>query len=483
MRLSPVLAVVLAGVAAGPSLAADDIAAPSAVAATIPTVTVATATRAEVQGRVPLSGTLVARQVVQVYPQVAGLEIEALSAEPGDRVTRGQELARLSDATVAAQLAQADAELQRAVAGISQAESQISSAEAARTQAVTALERARALRRSGSGSQAALDQAVAAEAAAQAQAASANDGLAVARATQAQAQAARDIAQLNLDRTRIVAPVDGRVTARGAQLGGVASAAGDPMFTLIADGTIEFEGEVIESALPDLQPGDPAELQVAGVGRISGEVRQLPAAVDPTTRLGLVRVALPPDDRLLTGLFASGDIITVRREAVTVPSTAVLSDGEGERVQVVRDGVVDTRPVTGGLLWQGMREILDGLAEGEQVITRAGAFFSSGDAVNAVTAAAPGTAAAAADPNAAPEAAPDAAPDAADAGLPGDLVTQAGSTASPDGPQPVPAADSAAASAASGVLPVDPAVAGPASSPAAAEAAAGTAQGGAVTQP
>lgn len=376
----------LAGwLALSPAQAADDpVAAPDA-APVIPTVTVAPATRAVVEGRVPLSGTLVARQVVQVYPQVAGLEIEALDAEPGDRVTKGQQLARLSAATLTAQLAQADAELQRAVAGVSQAESQISSTEAARTQAVTALDRARSLRRSGSGSQAALDQAVAAEAAAQAQAASATDGLAVARAAQAQAQAARDIAQLNLDRTRIAAPVDGRVAARAAQLGGVAASGGEPMFTLIADGTIEFEGEVIENALPDLQPGDPAQVNVAGVGPIAGTVRQLPGAVDPTTRLGLVRVSLPPDPRLLTGLFASGEIVTIRREGITIPATAVLADANGERVQVVRDGHVDTRDVTGGLLWQGQREILSGLQQGEQVIVRAGAFFTSGDAVKTVT--------------------------------------------------------------------------------------------------
>ena len=397
MRFSQVFALLLglaATQAATPTAMAADEAALVPAAPTVPTVTVAAAERAEVEGRVPLSGTLVARQVVQVFPQVAGLEIEALGAEPGDRVTKGQELARLSDATMAAQLAQADAELQRAVAGVSQAESQIASAEAARTQAVTALDRARALRRSGSGSQAALDQAIATEAAATASAASAKDGLAVAQAVRAQAQAARDIAQLNLDRTRITAPVDGRVTARGAQLGGVASAAGEPMFTLIADGTIEFEGEVIESDLPDLHPGDPAEVNVAGVGRVAGQVRQLPAAVDPTTRLGLVRVSLPPDDRLLTGLYASADIITARRDAVTVPPTAVLADAGGERVQVVQNGVVDTRPVTAGILWKGRREILTGLEVGETVIVRAGAFFSSGDAVNGVTASAAAQAAA-----------------------------------------------------------------------------------------
>lgn len=359
--------------------------APPAAEATAPTVTVAPAVRAEVQARVPLSGTLVAREVVQVTPRIEGQEILSLGAEPGDRVEQGQELARLSDVTLRAQLAQADAELQRATAGVAQAESQIASNEAALAQAVAALERARSLRQSGSGTQAALDQAVAAEAAARGVAASSREGIEVARATEAQARASRDIAQINLDRTRITAPVAGRVSSRNAQLGSIATASAGPMFTLIADGSIEFEGEVIETALPALRPGQTAELDVAGVGRITGRVRQLPAAVDATTRLGLVRVELSADERLLIGLFVSGDIVTERREAVTVPATAVLADASGERVQVVRDGVVETRAVRAGLLWQGQREITEGLAEGETVIARAGAFFRSGDRVSATT--------------------------------------------------------------------------------------------------
>lgn len=371
------------GMGSGPALAMGDRppATAAVVEATAPAVTVAPAVTAEVQARVPLSGTLVAREVVQVTPRIEGQEILLLGAEPGDRVEQGQELARLSDVTLRAQLAQADAELQRATAGVAQAESQIASNEAALAQAVAALERARSLRQSGSGTQAALDQAVAAEAAARGVAASSREGIEVARATEAQARASRDIAQINLDRTRITAPVAGRVSSRNAQLGSIATASAGPMFTLIADGSIEFEGEVIETALPELRPGQPAELNVAGVGRISGRVRQLPAAVDATTRLGLVRVELEPDERLLIGLFVSGDIITERRESVTVPATAVLADAGGERVQVVRDGVVETRAVRAGLLWQGQREITQGLAEGETVITRAGGFFRSGDRV------------------------------------------------------------------------------------------------------
>lgn len=376
--------VALAVLLAFPAVAQDADAAPEGERPA-PSVTVATVVRSQVQARVPVSGTLVARDQVQVFPQVTGYEVTELLAEAGDTVRRGQVLARLSTDTLAAQLAQAEAEYQRAEAGIGQARSSIDSSAAMLLQAQTSLERAQSLRQSGSGSQAALDDAVAAEANARAQAASAADGVAVAQAALAQADAARRIARLNLERADIVAPVDGLVVARNAELGALSGGSTDPLFTLIADGAIEVEAEVIETALSGLKVGDLAEIDVAGVGQVAGTVRLVPASVDAITRLGLMRISLQPDPRLRTGLFASGWVITDQREALTVPATAVLSNADGDRVQVIRDGTVDTRTVQAGLLWQGMREITDGLAEGEQVMARAGAFFRTGDKVVPVT--------------------------------------------------------------------------------------------------
>ncbi len=352
----------------------------------IPTVTVDTARVAQVQARVPVSGTLVARQTVQVFPQVSGYDITEILAEAGDSVDKGQVLARLSTDTLSAQLAQAEAEYQRAEAGVSQARSTIDSAQASLTQAQTALDRAQSLRRSGSGSQAALDQAVAAEANARAQAASAGDGLAVSQASLAQADAARRITMLNLDRAAIVAPVAGLVVARTAELGALAGGSTEPLFTLIAEGTVEMAAEVIETALPSLSIGDPAQISVAGLGQVAGRVRLVPASVDAVTRLGLMRIALDPQPGLRTGLFANGWIVITQRDGVTVPASAVLSNAGGDRVQLVVDGQVVTREVRAGLLWDGRREILDGVAAGDVVVTRAGALFRDGDQVQTVQA-------------------------------------------------------------------------------------------------
>lgn len=375
----------------------------------VPTVTLAHAERAEVQARVAISGSLVARREVQVFSQVAGYEVTDILVEAGDNVREGQLLARLRTDTLTAQLAQAEADFARVGATVSQAGNSIASAEATLLKAEQDLERARSLRERGSATEAALDQAIATEAAARAQSLLAANGLALSRAALAQSEAARKIAQLNLERAEIRAPVAGLVAARNVELGALSGAAPEPMFTLIADGKIELAAEVIETALQGLSAGAPAEIEVAGLGQIAGVVRLVPARVDPLTRLGMMRIALVPDPRLRAGLFASGWVITARREALTVPAGAVLADERGERVQLVReDGIVQSRPVRAGVLWQERREILEGLAAGDAVIARSGAFFRDGDRVRAANPVAANPAAL--DPAASPVAAVSGAP-------------------------------------------------------------------------
>ena len=132
----------------------------------LPLVTLAPAELSQIEARVPISGSLVARRQVQIHANVTGHEIKGIVADVGDRVKMGDVLAWLSDDVLSAQFAQATAEYQRAEAAVRQAESQIDSAVATLTEAASALERTRSLRKSGNASQAVLDQAVAAEASA-----------------------------------------------------------------------------------------------------------------------------------------------------------------------------------------------------------------------------------------------------------------------------------------------------------------------------
>ncbi len=354
--------------------------------ASLPVATVVSVEMGEVRARVPIAGTLVPREEVVVVPQVSGYPIVSLEHDAGDRVIAGDVMARLDDRTLAAQLAQADAELARARAAVGQAGSQIDTAAASAEVAATARARTQQLRDGGTATQAQLDVDVASDLSAQAAVRTARDGLTLAEAQVAQAAATRSIAALNLANVEIRAPVGGLISERAAQVGALAGS-GAPLFRIIADAEVELEAEVIETALGDIEAGDPAVLRIAGVGDAAGTVRRVDPIVSRSTRLGIVRVALE-GDAARPGLFASGWIETARRDARVVPVSAIQTDAAGDYVlRLGADDVLERAAVEAGLVWEDDREILSGLEVGDVVVARAGAFFAPGDRIEPLAAA------------------------------------------------------------------------------------------------
>ena len=352
--------------------------------ATPASVTVATVAMAEMIGRVPVSGTLVARQEVLIYPQVNGSTIDTLEVDVGDVVNAGDVLATLNARTLASQLAQAQAEYARAEASVGQAQSQIISARATATRTTAALNRAQRLKDAGTATQSTLDQAVADSQTADAAVTSANDGLAVAEAQLQLAQAQLDIAQINLERATLRSPVNGLISARNGQIGAIAASGGEPIFRVITDGTVEVEAEVIETALGQIENGDGAEMSVAGVGPVAGTVRRISPTVDPVNRLGTIRIDVADQPGLRSGVFANGWIITEKRQALAVPTTAVLTDSSGTFVLVMNDNTLEKRAVVAGLIWNDLREIAEGLEAEEVVVAKAGSFFGDGDQITPI---------------------------------------------------------------------------------------------------
>jgi RND family efflux transporter MFP subunit len=215
---------------------------------------------------------------------------------------------------------------------------------------------------------------------------SAQAGFSVAAAQYVEAEADLDLARLDLAHAENAAPVSGIVSARSGQIGAIAASGGEPIFRIIRDGEVEVEAEVIETELGLLSPGDPVELDVAGLGPVAGTVRMISPVVDPASRLGSLRIALEAREGLRPGLFAGGWVEVDRRLALAVPASAVITVGEDSHVLRVVDGVIERRAIVAGLLWQDWREVVEGLEPGDQVVARAGAFFGDGDRVRPVAA-------------------------------------------------------------------------------------------------
>ena len=351
----------------------------------LPAITVFQVANRKIEDHVLVSGMIGPVELVLVPPLIEGQPIESLNADVGDMVTAGQVLATLSTATLTLQKSQIMANDAAVRATIAQAEAQISSASSSALDAQKAADRSAALFKQGSVSSAAND-------AAQTAATSAAAGLAVAEQGVKSAQAQLDVLaaqvaniDLQLARTQIVAPVSGQIAARNAQVGGIASGAGQPLFTIIKDGALELSADVAEIDLPSLTAGLPATLTLAaGNTALGGRIRLVAPTIDTTTRLGNARIAVDPSPMVRAGMFAQADILVATLDAIAVPVTAVGQSGQNTTVKRVKDGLVSEVPVTTGIRQGGWVQILSGLALGDTIVAKAGAFVSDGDKINPI---------------------------------------------------------------------------------------------------
>ena len=126
----------------------------------------------------------------------------------------------------------------------------------------------------------------------------------------------------------------------------------------------------------------PATLHLPGVADpVQGRVRLISEEVDKASRTGKVRIALSDVSHARVGAFASGEVDLVRRDGLSAPASALRRDGDRASLYVVRDGRVEERRVTPGIVEGEAIEIKDGVIEGESIVARAAAFLRPGDRV------------------------------------------------------------------------------------------------------
>ncbi|HEY2211034.1 MAG TPA: efflux RND transporter periplasmic adaptor subunit [Bradyrhizobium sp.] len=344
--------------------------------------TLARAERHSITETLAVTGSLAAREEIVVGAEVDGLRIVELLADVGDRVEQGQVLARLDGAMLRTQLAQNTSTIAKADASIAQARASIAETQAAEAEAADALKRAQALGATGTASPVQLlaRETQAKVAVAKATAAEAN--LRIAEAERALAEAQRSEIELKIARTELKAPAAGTISHRAARLGAVAGTVGETLFQIVRNGEIEFDAEVPETVLPQIVPGQNVEVWLSGVSEaIIGTVRLVDPSVDKLSRLGRVAVALSHHPAMRAGIFARGNITVGRRQAVTVPLSAVLFGKDGAYVQLATNNVVEIRNVETGFKHGARVEIVNGLMEGQEVVVRAAAFARPGEPI------------------------------------------------------------------------------------------------------
>ena len=347
--IGAVIAILLIAAATWISMRGDG-AAPASEAEQAPVVTVMVPGQSKVERTVNGTGSLAARIEMPVGVIGEGGQVARVLVQPGAWVGAGQVLAVIERSVQAEQVRSlaAQVEVNRADAKLAQAQ----------------LDRARALVSRGFISQADIDQRTATR-----DAANARVNVAIAQLAEQRARTGR------LD---IRAPAAGLVLTREVEPGQIVGSGSGVLFRMAKGGEMELLMQVSEGDLATVRPGNSATVTPVGsTSRFAGRVWQVSPVVDPQTRQGTVRIAIPYNPAIRPGGFASASIVSGSATAPILPESAVQSDAKGHYVFVI-DGrnEAQRRDVEIGQVSEKGVTVLRGLTGNERVVVSAGAFLT-----------------------------------------------------------------------------------------------------------
>lgn len=313
-------------------------------------------------------GTVKAKTIAVLSSQATGSIISVLAHE-GDRVRRGQLLVEIDDRDIRAELQGAQAGVEEANRAIGAAESAVSAARGQRELAAATFRRYEPLVAKGSVTPQEFDEVNAKFKIASAELERAEETLRAEGARKKQAEAKVSSAQTRLGFTKLTAPFDGVVSAKTAEVGALASP-GSPLMTIEQRGPYRLEVQVGESRVAGLKPGMRTLVEIDALKKeLTGKIGEIIPAADPQSRTFTIKIDVPADSSLHTGLYGKARFLTGRKELLMVPATALVEKGQLMGVYAVDDrGAVRLRFVTMGKRYGEDVEILSGLTTGERIV-------------------------------------------------------------------------------------------------------------------
>jgi len=333
------------------------------------TVEVAKVVRASISDEILVVGNLIGDTTVSVVPRAAG-RLQDIYVRLGDRVSRGQRLAKIEDYEIVEQVKQAEAAQEVSLATIRQREADLK-------QAQTSTERSRSLYERQLLPKQTLDDNEARYQAAIAQ-------LDLARAQSTQSKARLEELRINLANTTVTSPVNGFVARRAVDPGAYVSQQA-PVADVVDITTVRLVANVVEKDLKQMKAGDATRVQVdAFPGEtFKGRIARVSPVLDPATRTAPIEIEIPNNDyRLKPGMYARVGITTdVKKDALVVPVNAVVDLGGRRGVFQPQGDSAVFHSVQVGSEEKDLIEIVGGINEGDYVITTGAGALRDGDRV------------------------------------------------------------------------------------------------------
>ena len=303
-----------------------------------------------------ITGSVQPERRADLRAEVSAVVLDVLH-ENGDVVHQGDVLLRLDETAIRDSLASAEASVRAAALSLEQSRRQ--------------LERVTTLRGSGMASAQALDDA--------------ESRLNNAQSELAAAKARSMAARQQLERTVVRAPFAGIVSDRKVSAGDTAQV-GKELLKVIDPSSLRLEGLVSADSIGLVSAGQGVHFRVNGYGdqEFIGKVRRVNPAANITTRQVEVLVDFIGDQQpKLAGLYAEGRIEAAKTNALTVPATALIRDGDSVSVWRVNDKAIQKISLTLGErdARSGDYVLKSGLSEGDRLLRHPSATLKDGQAV------------------------------------------------------------------------------------------------------
>ncbi|MGZ8160870.1 MAG: efflux RND transporter periplasmic adaptor subunit [Methylobacter sp.] len=285
-------------------------------------------------------GTVRSRTVVNISPKMTARIID-IKVNAGDKIKKGDIIAKLDERDIHAQENQA-------LAAVAAANAQANRANADAQRTKTLYSKEAATREN-------LDAVVAQEKSAQ--------------AAVSQAMSAVNEIRTHLDDTVLRAPFEGIVVKRLKEPGDM-GLPGVPVVTIQTPKGLRLEADVPTTCVGRFATGMDATVRIDTLRQTTtGQIDEIIPEVDSQTRTQLVKIALPSIEGLQPGYFGWLEQACDQHEALLIPVSAVQHIGQLEVVQVLADGKQTMRHIRTAKTFGDQIEVLSGLHEGETVIT------------------------------------------------------------------------------------------------------------------
>ncbi len=192
------------------------------------------------------------------------------------------------------------------------------------------------------------------------------------------AKAAVAEAEAMMGYVEVVAPFDGVVTKKWADLGDLA-VPGKPLVSIDDPSALQLEADIPEAIASRVEPDARLNIRVDSLGtELTGTVKEIAPVADPDSRTFRVKLDLPQSRALMPGQFARLLVPVGESNSLRVPAVAVVQRGQLEIVFVAADQQARLHLVKTGRSLGNEVEILSGLESGDSVVVEGASLLRDG---------------------------------------------------------------------------------------------------------